>query len=772
MNDKQKTNLGSNAPGHPGISPTWTSSAKDVVTTSLGSSRIWVTLGYGIGNEVYWPSTGHPQIRDLGFIIAGPNGWTEVKRARRYLISTPEPHVPLPQIVHEGDDYRLELEFLPHPQRDTLLVHYNLVGEGLQLYCLLAPHLDGDRANTAWADGDLTAQRDAASICLRSDCGFLRTSVGYAGESDGWQDFSQNGAMTWTYGCATDGNVALTGELASASGTLALSFSQTLEGARTLARSSLADDYDDVRNRFVDQWVQWGKTLVIPYASPEMKHVAEISATVIKVHEDRTYAGAVVASLSVPWGSSHDDPGGYHLVWTRDTVEAALAMIVVGQIEDAKKTLAYLIGTQSENGGWAQNYYPDGRGYWSGSQLDEVALPVILAAKLRAVGSLTNSIPTENMVRKAIAYIVRMGPMSDQDRWEENAGASPFTLALTVCALVASADYFNADERAYLLSLADCWNERIEDWTYTTSGEYCADRDIGGYYVRMSPRPMQGGINGSIDVRNVAHGEIAATGLLGLEFLYLVRTGLRKADDKRIVDTVRLVDEILRVETPNGPSFHRYNGDGYGEHADGSPFDGQGIGRLWPLLTGERGHYAVAAGEDARPYLAAMAKMTGPGGLIPEQVWDSEPLPDRGLMPGKPSGSAMPLVWAHGEFLKLLACITTERPTELLDDVDTRYGGTIPEAEVWHWRETSPFQSVPKGRGINIEATEPFILHHSLDDWHHKDDSKSAPGPFGMHILALTKDQLAEFDELKFTFFYPDRDAWRQKDFAIQLGRG
>ncbi|WDR06479.1 glycoside hydrolase family 15 protein [Devosia rhodophyticola] len=771
MNDQSKYNSIDWAPGQPGISPTWTSSAKDVVTTSLGSSRIWATLGYGIGNEVYWPSTGHPQIRDLGFIIAGPNGWTEVKRAQRYLISTPEPHVPLPRIVHEGDDYRLELEFLPHPLRDTLLVNYNLMGEGLQLYCLLAPHLDGERANNAWADGDLTAQRDAVSICLRSDCGFLRTSVGYAGESDGWQDFSRNGAMTWTYKCATDGNVAMTGELASASGTLALSFAQTLEGARTLARSSLAEDYDDVRHMFIDQWAQWGKTLVVPYASPEMTHVAETSATVIKVHEDRTYAGAVVASLSVPWGSSHDDAGGYHLVWTRDTVEAALAMIVIGQIEDAKRTLAYLIGTQSDDGGWAQNYFPDGRGYWTGNQLDEVALPVILAAKLRAVGNLNNSIPTENMVRSAIAFIVRNGPMSDQDRWEENAGASPFTLSLAICALVSSVDYFSAEEADYLLSLADCWNERIEDWTYTTDGEYCANRDIDGYYIRMSPRPRDGGIHGSIDVRNVAHGEIPATGLLGMEFLYLVRMGLRKADDKRIVDTVSLVDEELRVETPNGPSFHRYNGDGYGEHADGGPFDGQGVGRLWPLLTGERGHYAVAAGEDARPYLAAMAKMTGPGGLIPEQVWDRDALPDRGLSPGKPSGSAMPLVWAHGEFLKLLACITTKRPTELLDEVESRYGGNIPEAAVWHWREKSPFNSAPRDRDVNIEAAEPFVLHLTRDDWQNKEEIGSSPGAFGMHIVTLTNEQIADTGEMKFTFFYPDRKVWREKDFAIRFDR-
>ena len=287
------------APGKPGIDPTWSSSAKDMVSTALGSSRIWATFGYGIVNEVYWPSTGQPQIRDLGFIIAGPKGWTEVKRAQRYMISTPKAYIPLTKVVHEGDDYRLELEYLPHPLRDALLIRYKLDGDNLKLYVLLAPHLNGDRHdNNAWAGVDLAAQRGGIALSLRADSGFTKSSAGYAGFSDGWQDFSQNGAMTWSYPQASDGNVALTAELAANSGTLALGFAGTIEGARTLARSSLADEYDEVRRTFVDQWEEWGKTLVIPYASPELTREAQLSAAVIKIHEDRTYAGALVASLS------------------------------------------------------------------------------------------------------------------------------------------------------------------------------------------------------------------------------------------------------------------------------------------------------------------------------------------------------------------------------------------------------------------------------------------------------------------------------------------
>jgi glucoamylase len=759
------------APGKPGINPTWSSSAKDMVATALGAGRLWATYGYGIVNEVYWPSTGEPQIRDLGFIIAGPKGWTEVKRADHYIITTPKAHVPLAKIVHEGEGYRLELEYLPHPLRDSLLIRYRLDGANLRLYALLAPHLNGDRKdNTAWAGEDLAARLGGVALSLGNDCGFTKTSAGYAGFSDGWQDFDKNGAMTWSYPEASEGNVALTGELPSNSGVMALSFGETIEGARTLTRSSLADDYDETRDLFVDQWEAWGKTLIIPYTSPELQREAELSAAVIKIHEDRTYGGALVASLSIPWGSSHDDLGGYHLVWTRDAVESAFAMIAVGQTGDASRTLAYLIGTQAPDGSWAQNYFPDGRGYWNGNQLDEVALPVLLAAKLKAVGALSVTVPVETMARKAIGHIVRKGPTSDQDRWEENAGVSPFTLTIAICALVAASELFTHEEQDYLLSLADSWNERIEEWTYVTGGPFCKSTGVSGYYIRLAPRGVDGGLSGPVLLKNRDDdGSIAAGDLIGMEFIYYVRSGLRAADDPRILNTVNVVDTFLKVDTPSGPSYHRYNNDGYGENADGSAFDGSGIGRLWPLLTGERGHYAVCAGESAQPYLEAMVRMTGPGGLIPEQIWDTDAIPERGLYPGKPSGSAMPLVWAHAEFLKLLAAETNRRPVEMLNSVEDRYGAKVPNAKVWHWRVSSPITLLPKGKAILIERDEPFLLHFGFNGWHRPADQQSTPSHFGMHGVKFDADELDGAAELDFTFYLTDRNEWLGTDFKIPL---
>lgn len=740
----------SDAPQGPGIPPTWTSSTKDLVSTALGSSRIWASFGYGIVNEVYWPSTGEPQIRDLGFIVRGRAGWTEIKRAQRYVLTTTDAHVPLPKFVHEGADYRLTLECLPHPLRDSLLIHYALEAEDARLYVLLSPHLQGEGDNVALAGQDLSAQRGPVALCLRADVDFTRTSAGYAGTSDGWTDFDRNGQMSWAFGRARNGNLALTGELAHSTGTLALAFAGSPEGARTLARASLADDYDTTRTLFVTGWRNWGNGLRLPYTTPELRREAELSATLLKVHEDRTYNGAIVASLSVPWGQSRNDPGGYHLVWTRDAVEAAMALVAVGKFDDAARVLAYLIATQAPAGNWAQNYFPSGEGYWTGKQLDEVALPVLLAAKLMAVGHLVVARPVEQMIRRAVGYIARNGPITQQDRWEENAGASPFTLSVTLAAMVCCSRFLSPEERDYLLALADCWNERIESWTLVRGGGLCSQYGVDGYYVRLGPSIADGGLAGTIDVRNRSHGATPAAQLLGLEFLALVRFGLRRADDPRILDTMRLVDARLRLETPSGPSYHRYEGDGYGEHEDGSAFDGTGIGRLWPLLTGERGHYALAAGQSAAPYLEAMLRMTGPGGLIPEQVWDGPPLAERGLYPGKPSGSAMPLVWAHAEFLKLVAAQASGRPVELMDAVVERWTRMPPRAARWFWRRNSRFRRAPRGRRLEFEEDTPFTLSFVVDDGP-PSRLRSAPTHFGLHGVTVDGDALARANRIDLT---------------------
>jgi glucoamylase len=758
--------------GKPGIAPTWTSSAKDMVVTGLGRGRMWATLGHGILNEVYWPVTGQPQIRGLGFIVAGDSWWAEVKRVNTYQLSLPEPYVPLPKVVHQGDRYRLTLEFLADPDRDVLLISFQLDGDNLRLYPLLAPHLGiSGWNNTAWVEHGLLAGRDNRSVCLMSSTPFTRASAGYVGYSDGWQDFSRNGRMTQTFARAEDGNVALMGEVVAADGVLALGFAETPEGARTLAASSLAEGYPAIRGRFLTGWQAWGKQLRLPESTADLNREANLSACVLRVHEDRTYPGALIASLAIPWGNTGNSPGGYHLVWTRDMVEAALGLLAAGQVGDTQRVLTYLAATQSEDGCWRQNFYPDGRSYWGGIQLDETGFPILLAAKLRELG-VWETAGAASMVCQAAAYLARVGPVSPQDRWEEDSGQSPFTLAIEVAALVAAAAYYlNGQDREYALSLADCWNERIEEWTYVRDTPLSKQFDVDGYYVRLGPTSRGGGLRGRVEIKNRRGETISAAALIGLDFLYLARLGLRKPDDPRLLATLKIADALLRVETPCGPAYHRYNEDGYGEHEDGSPFDGTGIGRAWPLLTGERGHMALLQGQDPQPYLEAMACMTGPGGLIPEQVWDGAVHADKSLFPGKPSGSAMPLAWAHAEFLKLLVASERGRPVELLDAVWQRYQGQALEAATWHWRSDVPFSALPRGRSLLIENQQPFMLHLGVDGWQRVEDKLSAPVGLGMHGVRVADAAGSVGRMLNFTFFYPEERRWEGRDYTLDINR-
>jgi glucoamylase len=508
--------------------------------------------------------------------------------------------------------------------------------------------------------------------------------------------------------------------------------------------------------------------LELPRPEEALGDLAQLSATMLKVHEDRAYPGAVVASLSVPWGNSTDTLGGYHLVWPRDATLTAFALLAAHQFDDVRNILAHLIAAQRADGHWPQNYFPDGEPYWLGIQLDETAFPVLLAAKLAEIGE--RELPgTAQMVRAAVGFIARTGPSSPQDRWEENPGVSPFTLAVAIAALVAAAPWLQPEQRAYALSLADDWNERFEAWCYVCDTALAHEVGVKGYYVRIADPDGKG--RHDVQLRNREGEAIAAAALVSMDFSYMVRLGLRSAHDPRVQDTIRVVDHVLKVDTPSGALYHRYNDDGYGEYPDGRPFDGSGVGRAWPLLVGERGHLALQSGQDPIQYLHTMRNCASGGGLLPEQVWDAAPIPHLELWPGRPSGSAMPLLWSHAEFLKLLVARERGRPVELLNAVEQRYGGSAPPADsaaVWHWRDEVPVVRLRHDRGLLIEDREPFTLHFGFDGWQRVQERAAEAQPFGLWAVRFSAQELSQAGQLNFTRRYPH--GWENVDHSVSLG--
>ncbi len=370
-------------------------------------------------------------------------------------------------------------------------------------------------------------------------------------------------------------------------------------------------------------WETWLAEGQRPKLGDDIDRMLALSATVLKVHEDRTYGGAAVASLAVPWGDSSLSRGGYHLVWSRDLVETAGALVAMEAYDSARDVLRYLIATQQEDGHWFQNQWLGGRAFWTGVQLDEAAFPILLAALLRERNAL-GEIPVADMIKRALCFIAREGPAARQDRWEEDAGINMFTLAVAIAALVEGSAFLENEAREFALRLADCWNARLEDWAFVRDTPLARQLGLEGYYIRTAPLDAltrSGALSETVLIKNLAHDpNLPANAQISTDFLQLVRYGLRRANDPFILDSLKAVDHLLKSDTPSGPVWHRYNDDGYGEHDDGSAFDGTGRGRGWPLLTGERGHYALVAGQDVLPYLESMMAMSSPLGLIPEQV--------------------------------------------------------------------------------------------------------------------------------------------------------
>jgi glucoamylase len=787
--------------GVPGLEPRWTSSKKDAVSTAYSaSSRIWFTASHGTLNEIYYPTIDRPQTRDMELLFTDEETFFhEEKRDFEYDFHYIDPDALAVRVVANdlNGRYTVTKEFITDPHHPVVLMHVKVEGDEeilskLKCYPLLAPHLDGGGAGNSARAIDIAgrraivAWRNGVSLSFGADCGFSRTSCGYVGSSDGYQDLCQHRRMTWNFGQALDGNIALTGEINIARNrefTIAIALGHGHHSAVSSMMQSLSTPYEVHRKRFIEQWHRAASPERLTRAATDSGRLMRISHNVLLAHEDKAYSGAFIASASIPWGNSKsdDDLGGYHLVWTRDMIESASALLACGRTETALRALVYLACTQHPDGGFSQNFWIDGTPYWSGIQLDEVAFPIILAWRLWKLNAL-GGFDILPFVTRAASFLVRYAPVTQQERWEENAGYSPSTLAVVISALICAADIVrsNLPELAtFLCDYADWIEAHLDEWTTTTAGVLLPD--VPYHYMRIRP-PAEGepfhnpGIPpGMIHINNREPGErddFEAREVIDAGFLELVRYGIRRADDPLIIDSLKVVDALLKINTPYGPCWRRYNHDGYGQRKDGGPFIGYGQGRAWPLLTGERAHYELAAGKDVSSLIKAIESFSSFGGMLPEQVWDYADLPSEGLYFGRSAGSAQPLCWAHAEYLKLLHSVVEGRIFDRVSVVEERYA--VPkeqrtfQSRMEIFRTTRPISAMVCGGTLRIVDPEHFTVLWSPDNWTTTNTTDaSAVDAFGCFAdVTAAPDQTGS---IVFTLFWPGSNRWLGRDYEVTI---
>jgi glucoamylase len=691
-------------PGAPGTAADWTPADKHGFGTATSlASKVWYTLEHGELTEVYYPDLGTPSLRDLQLIVTDGQTFADLERdATTSQVRLLDPRSLTYQQVDTATSgrYRITKTYVTDPARSTVLIDItvqSLTRRPYRVYAYVDPSLsnDGmDDSGTCDSDGLLAGDASNASALVASS-GFGETSCGYLGTSDGWTDLRGDYRLDGNYGSAPNGNVVQTGRLdVDAVGeqhvTLALGFGGTTAAAASTARASLAAGFPAVSTAYAAGWHGYLSALKPAPASlgtTAQRTTYDVAAMVLAAHEDKTYRGAYIASPTMPWvwGTGLENPSGaYHLVWSRDLYQVATALIAAGDTAGANRALSYLFDRQQKpDGSFPQNSTVDGAPHWTNVQLDEVADPIVLAWMLHR----TDGTTYRAHVKPAADYIVANGPSTPQERWENQGGYSPATIAAEIAGLVCAADIARvngdtASATAYL-ARADAWQQSVKAWTVTTNGPLSSHP----YFLRLTKdgNPNAGT---TYDVGDSGPNDIDQRAVVDPSFLELVRLGVLPANDPDVLSTLPVVDTQLGVATPRGQFWHRYNRDGYGEQPTGepwnigfppapldSPWSSQAtIGRIWPIFAGERGEYELAAGQSAADRLAAMAATGNDGHLLPEQVWDAFPPSGHpGFSPGTGTFSATPLAWSHAQFMRLAWSLAAGAPVEQPSVVACRY---------------------------------------------------------------------------------------------------
>jgi glucoamylase len=691
------------APAAPGKDAQWESAGKEGVGTSATpESKVWFTLRNGVMTEVYYPTVDAANVRALQFIIVSADRKSvEVESAA----TTHETYVPDPQSLTftqinraRSGAYTIRKTYVVDPRRHAIQINVNFETRAKSPYLLYVyydPSLNNSGMHdSAWTEGDalVASDGDKASALIAST-GFDEMMNGYFETSDGLMKLRQQslvakgygsgfdekrlfrkGRMTNSYARAADGNVVQVARVKKpAAFTLALGFGKEAHEALRNARASLKKSFASVRTEYALGWHKYLRSLRT--VGTKYRQQFDMAAMILKAHEDKTYRGAMVASLTVPWGGGENaneaNVGGYHTVWARDLYHVATAFYVMGDRAAAGRALNYLFTVQQKrDGSFPQNSWLDGRPAGGGLQMDEVAYPLVLAYQLGR----TDKETWMKHVKPAADFIVRQGPATPQERWEEESGYSPSTIAAEIAGLVCAAEIAvrNKDEvsaKTYLAT-ADDWARNVDRWTATTSGKY-GDKN---YYIRISDDDDPN--DGALLEINSNGGTYDEREIVDAGFLELVRLGIKRADDALVVKSLAVVDKVIQIKTSQGAAWYRYNHDAYGEGADGGRYDARtGRGRLWTLLTGERGQYELARGNKKLAFerLDAMMNFANDGRMIPEQIWDNSRSPSPELRNGKGTGSATPLCWAMAQFIRLAVNLQEGRNLDTPDIVAARY---------------------------------------------------------------------------------------------------
>jgi glucoamylase len=696
------------APGGPGAKATWTEANKAGFGTARSrGSNVWFTLQRGRTSEVYYPDLSTPSVRDLELVVTDGRTFTDRESTdTRQRTTRPDARsLSFTQVdTARSGKYRITKHYVTDPRRDALEVRVRLEsldGGSYRLFALYDPSLDNsgmnDQGRTAGHALVASDHDSGLASALVSRPAFTRTSTGYLGSSDGWTDLKSDHTLDRGHAGAGPGNIVQTGRIGGVTGrpghrtaTLTLGFGTDTGHARRTAAEAAGTAFRTTARRYAAGWHRYLASLKsVPASARAVRRQYLASALVVAAAEDKQHPGAFVASPTMPWvwGDEQDGlsspSGAYHLVWSRDAYQLGTALWADGDHAGARRIVDWLFSAQQKaDGSFPQNSDVTGKPVWGNLQLDEVALPIVLAHLTGRDGARTYA-----GVKKAADFLVdftdkdsgRAAPYSPQDRWENQSGYSPDSIAAQIAGLVCAADIArkNGDDAsaARWLKAADAWQRKVKGWTVTTDGPLSSKP----YFLRLT---KDGEPNAGTTYSVGDGGPSAADqrSIVDASFLDLVRYGIEPADDPDVRSTLPVVDRELKVSTPNGPFWRRYDFDGYGETRTGGewtitdPDTHTTLGRAWPLLTGERGEYAVAAGHSGASYLKAMAAAAGSGDMLAEQVWDNRPPTGKACCrAGEGTRSATPLTWSHAGLVRLAWTIQQGRPADQQRVVARRY---------------------------------------------------------------------------------------------------